>query len=155
MKSFKSRLGSPAGFWLVLGALIVVGVVSSSLGHHSKTAAAAASTGSPNISILTDSTTDNSCKEVDGDARIYVDITLRNDGDAAGSVEPWAAFDYSDGGQSTESYFTNYGHDIKVPAHTEVDATFYHTFNPYQHYMIRCTGYADINDPNSPGVSLR
>jgi hypothetical protein len=30
-------------------------------------------------------------------------------------------------------------------AHSEVDATFFHTFNPQQHSMIRCAGYPDLN----------
>jgi hypothetical protein len=88
---------------------------------------------------------DNSCSEEDSEARIYVSFTLRNTGDQDGTVNPWATFDYSDGGNSTESYDTNYGHDLTVPAHSEVDATFYHTFNPQQHYMIRCAGYPDLS----------
>ena len=39
-------------------------------------------------------------------------FTLRNTGDQAGTVNAWAPFDYSDGGNSTESYDTNYGHDL-------------------------------------------
>ena len=103
--------------------------------------------------MLTGASSDNSCQEDDGAARIYVKITLRNSGGKAGNVNPWAAFDYSDGGNSTESYDTNFGHSITVPAHTVVDASFYHTFNPQQHSMIRCTGYTDLGT-NSAGHYL-
>jgi 5-deoxy-D-glucuronate isomerase len=140
-------------------ALIVVAVGGlASLGkHHDNTTSGdtssasaasspAASSGSAHITMLRGRSSDNACEENDGDARIYVTITLRNSGDAEGTVNPWATFDYSDGGNSTESYFTNYGHDFTIPAHTVLDATFYHTFNPQQHTMIRCAGYVDLSD---------
>ena len=94
--------------------------------------------------MLRGPSSDNKCSENDGDARIYVTITLRNSGNAAGTVNPWATFDYSDGGHSEETYLENFGHSIRVPAHTEVDASFYHTFNPQQHSMIRCASYTDL-----------
>src|SRR4029077_671621 len=107
--------------------------------------------GAAQITMLRGNTSDNECTEADSEARIYVGITLRTDGDTAGTVTPWATFDYSDGGHSTESYSTNYGHDLEVPAHEEVDATFYHTFNPQQHAMIRCAGYVDLGDSSDTG----
>jgi hypothetical protein len=122
--------------------LIVVAVHNSGGGASAATPAAPAA--SANIVMLHGPKSDNSCIEEDGEARIYVMFTLRNNGDADGTVNPWATFDYSDGGHSTESYNTNWGHYLDVPAHTEIDATFYHTFNPQQHAMIRCAGYADL-----------
>ena len=89
---------------------------------------------------------DNACTEADGEARIYVIIELRNTGDAAGTMNPWATFDYSDGGHDTQDYYGNWGHNFTMPAHSVRDATFYHTFNPQQHSMIRCAGYADLSD---------
>jgi hypothetical protein len=150
---------------LVLGviALVAFGSIIHSLQGHSTTSSASnavtssvssGSAGSARITMLRGPSSDNSCQENDGDARIYVVITLRNSGNAEGTVNPWATFDYSDGGNSTESYFDNYGHDLKVPAHTEVDATFYHTFNPQQHSMIRCAGYVDLGDSSGTGYYL-
>jgi hypothetical protein len=104
-----------------------------------------APTGEAHIVMVHGANTENSCTEADGEARIYVSITLRNSGDASGTVNPWATFDYSDGGSSTESYATNWGHDFAIPAHSVRDATFYHTFNPQQHSMIRCAGFADLS----------
>jgi 5-deoxy-D-glucuronate isomerase len=145
-------------------ALIVVGVIvagiygishNSSIKTSSSAAtASAASTGSAHITMLRGASSDNSCTESEGDARIYVTITLRNSGSAAGTVNPWATFDYSDGGNSSESYLSNYGHGISVPAHTEVDASFYHTFNPQQHSMIRCAGYTDLGSSDNTGYYL-
>jgi hypothetical protein len=35
-----------------------------------------------------------------------------------------------------------------------VDATFFHTFNPQMHAMIRCAGYVDLDDTSSVGYYL-
>ena len=95
---------------LVVAGFICLVILGSVPGHDkSPGAAAAASSGSAEITMLTGAGSDNSCQENDEDARIYVVITLRNDGDAAGTVNPWATFDYSDGGNSTESYGSNHG----------------------------------------------
>jgi hypothetical protein len=140
--------------WLLTAGLVVLIVALAHSGGSSDSSAAAAPAAAAHVTMLRDRTTDNSCQEVDGDARIYVVITLRNSGDADATVNPWATFDYSDGGHSTESYFSNYGHDLNVPAHTDVDASFYHTFNPYQHSMLRCAGYADLGDSSDTGYYL-
>jgi hypothetical protein len=151
--------GNPAGQKLGCGGLIailvVVGLIIAGVkkaahsvgigGKPATTAVAAAPTGTAHIVMMHGPNSDNSCTEEDGEARIYVTITLRNSGDAAGTVNPWATFDYSDGGNSTESYGSNWGHDFNVPAHSVRDASFYHTFNPQQHSMIRCAGYADLS----------
>jgi hypothetical protein len=139
--------------WALVAAVafvFVVVLIAELAGHGSKTAASAAAnpsaaaTSPAHIVMLHGPKSDNACTEEDGEARIYVMFTLRNTGDEAGTVNPWATFDYSDGGNSTESYNTNHGQYLTVPAHTEVDATFYHTFNPQQHAMIRCAGYPDL-----------
>lgn len=143
--------------WIALGivGLIVFGAATHHRGSsNSNSSSAAAVYGPAHITMLRGKTSDNSCTENDEEARIYVIITLRNSSDMAGTVNPWATFDYSDGGNSTESYFSNYGHDLEVPAHTEVDATFYHTFNPQQHAMIRCAGYVDLGDSSGAGYYL-
>jgi hypothetical protein len=127
---------------IIAGILLVIGLVT---GHSSTSSSDAAAVASAHVVMLHGRRSDNSCIERDNEARIYVMFTLRNTGDKAATVNPWATFDYSDGGNSTESYNTNYGHYLTVPAHTEVDATFYHTFNPQQHYMIRCAGYPDLS----------
>ena len=142
----------------LIGLLVILALVAADkLTHPSHSsapaAAVAASTGSAKITMLTGASSDNHCEEVDGDAKIYVAITLRNSGDVAGTVNPWAAFDYSDGGNSEETYLENYGRELRVPAHTVVDATFAHTFNPQQHTLLRCTGYTDL-DGNGPGHGL-
>ena len=128
---------------------VVVYIVANSVSHTTSSTSTASASSTPaaaaHITMLHGPSSDNSCHEDDGGARIYVTITLRNSGGAAGTVNPWATFDYSDGGNSTETYLTNYGHELSVPAHTEVDASFYHTFNPQQHSMIRCAGYTDLN----------
>jgi len=144
---------------VVFGGLAVLAVIGALVNSHksgssSSSSAAADSGSSAHITMLRGKTSDNACTERDEEARIYVTITLRNSGDAAGTVNPWATFDYSDGGSSTESYSTNFGHDIEVPAHTEVDASFYHTFNPQQHYMIRCAGFTDLGDSSTKGWYL-
>jgi hypothetical protein len=138
-----------------LVALVVLGAIIG--GHHGSTStssssaeAATSPAAKPQIKMLRGPVSDNNCIENDSEARIYVTITLRNSGDASGTVNPWVAFNYSDGGNSTESYNTNWGHEITVPAHTEVDATFYHTFNPQQHSLIRCAGSRDLNDSSAP-----
>lgn len=150
----------------VLGGLLALIVIGGLIGsHHSSDSTSSASasassapppasTGSARITMLHGPGADNSCEESDGDARIYVSFTLRNSGSKAGTVEPWATFDYSDGGHSEETYLENYGHDLTVPAHTEVDATFYHTFNPQQHSLIRCAGFKDLGDDSNSGFYL-
>ena len=138
----------------VLGAM-VYGIAHASSSKSSSSSVSSAPAAKAHITMLHGPSSDNSCEENDGDARIYVSITLRNTGDAAGTVNPWAAFDYSDGGNSTESYFDDYGHEMTVPAHSERDATFYHTFNPQQHsMMIRCAGYAIDLNSNGSGYYL-
>lgn len=137
------------GFGGVVVLLVVAGVAVNAIikaTHKSSPPAttAVAPAGSANIVMLHGPASDNACTERDGEARIYVTITLRNRGGAAGTVNPWATFNYSDGGSSTESYDTNWGHDFSVPAHSTRDASFYHTFNPQQHSMLRCAGYADL-----------
>jgi hypothetical protein len=159
MKSFRLDEANPRKSllpWFVGGVVVLFlwAIVHSHSSSGASSATPAASTGSAHITMLRGSNSDNSCTENDGEARIYVMFTLRNSGDADGTVNPWATFDYSDGGNSTETYFANYGHDLIVPAHTEVDATFYHTFNPQQHAMIRCSGYADLGDSSSAGYYL-
>jgi hypothetical protein len=143
--------------YLVIFAVVAAGtyaIASHSSSSSSAETTAAAPVETAHITMLRGASSDNSCTEDDGDARIYVTITLRNSGSAAGTVNPWATFDYSDGGNSTESYLDNYGHGISVPAHTEVDASFYHTFNPQQHSMIRCAGYTDLGGSDNTGYYL-
>jgi hypothetical protein len=130
---------------LVIGIFVLVLISIHRTGNSASTSASASSGGSAEITMLHGRGSDNSCTESDSEARIYVSFTLRNSGDKDGTVNPWATFDYSDGGNSTESYETNYGHELTVPAHSEVDATFHHTFNPQQHSMIHCAGYPDLN----------
>jgi hypothetical protein len=145
---------------LVFGGLAVLAVIGALVNSHKSGSNSASgssvssSSGSAHITMLRGKTSDNSCSENDGEARIYVVITLRNSGDAAGTVNPWATFDYSDGGHSSETYLSNYGHDLEVPAHTEVDATFYHTFNPQQHGLIRCAGFTDLASSSDKGWYL-
>jgi hypothetical protein len=143
---------------LGFGLLALVFVIALARGHGNNSSdsstAAAADTGSAKITMLHGRTSDNACTEEDGEARIYVIFTLKNTGDADGTVNPWATFDYSDGGHSSETYFSNHGEDLTVPAHSEIDATFYHTFNPQQHAMIRCAGYADLGDSEAAGFYL-
>lgn len=132
---------------LAVFGVIVLGLVALAVfGSAEKTPppAAAAPAASAHITMIHGRRSDNSCAEAPGEARIYVTITLRNSGDASGTVDPWAAFEYSDGGNSSDSYTTNWGHDLTVPAHSVRDADFYHTYNPQQHAVIRCTGYADL-----------
>ena len=155
--------GQKLGCGGLIALLVVVGLViagvkkaghSVGIGNHPTTTAAAAPAGSAHIVMMRGSNSDSACTEEDGEARIYVVITLRNTGDAAGTVNPWATFDYSDGGNSTESYDTTWGHDFIVPAHSVRDASFYHTFNPQQHSMIRCAGYADLSNSTATGYYL-
>jgi hypothetical protein len=139
---------------LFVGVGLCVFIIASAVHGGSGSAAPAAPAASADIVMLHGPGADNYCTENDSEARIYVSFTLRNNGDAAGTVNPWATFDYSDGGNSTEDYYNGYGHDLEVPAHTEVDATFFHTFNPQQHAMIRCAGFLDLGDPSSKGYYL-
>ena len=114
----------------VIGGILYLAVHSGHHGLPSSSATATVPAARARIAVLRGASSDNSCTENAGDARIYVTITLRNSGGAAGTVNPWAAFDYSDGGNSEETYLENYGHDLTVPAHTEIDATFSHTVQP-------------------------
>jgi hypothetical protein len=137
---------------IVLTALIAghsSGSTSSSAGSSS---AASTPEPKPHIRMLRGASS-TYCLEADSVARIYVSIALRNSGNATGTVEPWATFDYSDGGHSEETYTSNYGHSFTVPAHTTLIARFYHTFNPQQHYMIRCAGSRDLYG-NAPSYYL-
>jgi hypothetical protein len=140
-----------------LVALVVLGAIIG--GHHGSTStssssaeAATSPAAKPQIRMLRRSSS-TYCLEADSVARIYVSMELRNSGNAAGTVEPWATFDYSDGGNSQETYTSNYGHSFTVPAHTTLVARFYHTFNPQQHYMIRCAGSRDLYG-NAPSYYL-
>lgn len=137
-------LAAGAGVLLLFVAILWI---SHSHGAASPPPAAAAASTPAQIVMLHGASADNYCEESPSEARIYVSFTLRNNGDTDGTVTPWATFDYSDGGSSTENFFNPMdGHDLTVPAHTEVDATFYHTYNPQQHSLIRCTGLRDLTD---------
>ena len=139
--------------WIGIAVIVLFIVAVSHSGDSStKSAAAAAPAGTAHIRMLRGSSS-TYCLESDSAARIYVSIALRNSGNASGTVEPWATFDYSDGGNSEETYTSNYGHGFTVPAHTTLIARFYHTFNPQQHYLIRCAGSRDLYG-NAPSYYL-
>ena len=142
--------------WLGVAICILI-IIAVSHSGGSKPAPAAASSGTPaHIRMLRGGSRESYCMESDSQARIYVSIELQNLGDEAGTVNPWASFDYSDGGNSTETYMTGgaTGQELTVPGHSVRVARFYHTFNPQQHSLIRCAGYRDLNDSNRAGYYL-
>ena len=95
----------PRGEFLI-GLLVILGLVAANKLLHASSsstpaaAASAASTGSAHIAMLTGASSDNHCEEVDGDAKIYVAITLRT-AVPPPELEPWATFNYSDGDTPT------------------------------------------------------
>jgi hypothetical protein len=145
---------------LIVVSAIIGGINSSHKSSGSGQAASSfrvvspSSSGGPSdVRIVHGVNSDNSCTEEDGEARIYVTITLHNTASVPVTINPWATFDYSDSGSSTESYDTNWGHDFRIPAGAIRDASFYHTFNPQQHSMIRCAGFVDLGT-DAPGLYL-
>jgi hypothetical protein len=144
-------------FKKVLGILVVLIILGALIGsHHSKkpsTDTAAAATGHAQLSMVLNRS-DTYCLPVPGQARIWVSIGVRNRGSASGTINPWATFDYSDGGNSTESLDTNTGSSLTVPAHSLRVARFYHTYNAQQHDVIRCSGFLDLGDSSASGYLL-
>jgi len=149
----------------VLGIFVVVVILGALIGSHNSskksstdTTAATpantpAATSHAQLSMVLNRD-DTYCMPLPGQARIWVSIGVRNRGNASGTINPWATFDYSDGGSSTESLDTNTSSNLTVPAHSLRVARFYHTYNAQQHDVIRCSGFLDLGDSSANGYLL-
>jgi len=156
--------GQKLGCGGLIALLIVVGLViagvkkaahSVGIGNHPATTAVAAAPTPKALLSLVRSSSDSYCLEQPDQARIFVSIGIRNRGDGAATVNPWASFDYSDGGTSTEDYYnTSASGDLNVPAHSVRVARFYHPYNPQQQSLLRCAGYLDLGDSSATGHFL-
>lgn len=139
---------------VVIAVIVVIGLIVNAASKKDSSTAAT-STGQAQLALVRSS---SYCMEVPSEARIWTSITIRNTGDAAGTVDPWAAYEYSDGGHSSETYLSGSEtgeSSLTVPAYSTRVARFVHSYNPQQHLLLRCIGSTDLDDSTAPSYYLK
>jgi hypothetical protein len=130
--------------------LIAIGVALLRSGHHgAQNTSAKAPTRHARLSLVK-KTSESYCLIDAADARIWVSIAIRNSGNGAGSVDPWASLSFSDGTDQTENYDnTAPTLSLRIPAHSVRVARFPHSYNRDTETLLRCDGSLDVGAANS------